>query len=77
MVTEDVLNLISEALEITNGSISLETNVGEVAEWDSIGWLTIISMLDERYGIQISSQEIRTIKKVKDLVDLVLTKKGS
>ncbi|NPV81335.1 MAG: acyl carrier protein [Firmicutes bacterium] len=72
-----MLNLISEALEITNGSISLETNVGEVAEWDSIGWLTIISMLDERYGIQISSQEIRTIKKVKDLVDLVLTKKGS
>lgn len=77
MTSEDILAVIYEALELTEDSLSMDTNVGDVAEWDSIGWLTIISILDERYGIQLSSQEIRSVSKVKDFVDVVLRKKGS
>lgn len=77
MVAEDVLKLVCEALEIPDGSLAPETNVGDVEEWDSIGWLTIMSMLDEQFGVQVSSQEIRNVKKVGDFVRLVLEKKGS
>jgi len=69
---QDLLRLFCDALEIPEASLKSETNVSDVEEWDSIGWLTIMSMLDEQYGVQIESRQIRTVKKVQDLLDLIL-----
>lgn len=77
MDKEKILSLISEALEVDPAGINMETHIKDVLEWDSLGWLSIMSLLDEKYGVQISSSEMRDLSTAGDLVNLILQKRRS
>jgi len=68
----EVTAMIAEALEISSDDLSPETAIADVEEWNSIGWLTIMSLADERLNIQIGSRDIRGFKTVKDVTDYIL-----
>jgi acyl carrier protein len=72
--TRELFDLFTEGLERDPGSLQLETLINDIPEWNSIGWLSIISLLDERYGIQIGSKEIKSFKTVNDVVQYVNSK---
>lgn len=71
MSVNELLDLICESLEIETGTLTLETTIESVEEWNSVGWLTIMSEVDERFGIQMPSKEIRAMKTVADLVNYI------
>jgi acyl carrier protein len=77
MNSDELLGLFAEALEADNSNISLETAIGDVPEWTSLAWLSIMSLLDERYGIQLSAREIRSFKTVRDAVACISAKNGT
>jgi acyl carrier protein len=68
----EMLNLIAEALEVEPGTITAETKIADVDEWNSIGWLTIMSLVDERLNVQINSKDVRGFKTAGEVVDHVL-----
>jgi acyl carrier protein len=74
MSHNDVLALFAEALEVDPGKLSMDTRIEDVEEWNSIGWLTIMSMVDEQLGVQIESKAIRGFKTVREVVDYLGTK---
>jgi len=74
MTANDALTLFTEALEESPGFISMDTVIADVPEWTSLVWLTIMSMLDEKYNVQLSTKEIRSFKTVKDAADLLMAK---
>ena len=74
MNSDELLGLFAEALEADKSSISTETVIGDVPEWSSLVWLAIMSLLDERYGIQLSAKEIRSFKTVRDVVECITAK---
>lgn len=67
-----LFDLICEALELPAGSVNAETRVDSIGEWDSLGWLNILSLLEERYGVMLEAQEIRRIATAGELYDLVV-----
>jgi acyl carrier protein len=71
MTEDDMIGLIAEALEVPPGSLSLQTEVAAVDEWGSLGWLTLMSILDERHGVSLSTSDIDSIAKVSDLAALL------
>ena len=77
MNSDELLGLFVEALEADKSTISMETLIADVPEWSSLVWLSIMSLLDERYGIQLSAREIRSFKTARDVVDCIMTKIGT
>lgn len=69
MSTNELLELFAEGLEVDASALSMDTRIADVEEWNSIGWLTIMSLVDERLGVQIESKAIRGFETVQELVD--------
>ena len=46
MTNHELIQLFAEALEIEASSIDSEKAIAEYAEWNSLAWLTIMSLLD-------------------------------
>ncbi len=66
---QELVDLFAEGLEVDASSLSPDTRIADVEEWNSIGWLTIMSLVDERLGVQIESKAIRSFQTVRDVVD--------
>ena len=47
MNLQEKLTLIEEVLDVAEGSLTPETLLAEVDEWDSIAALSLVVMLDE------------------------------
>jgi len=69
-----LIELFAEGLEVEPAALSPETRIADVEEWNSIGWLTIMSLVDERLGVQIESKAIRGFQTVQDVIDYLGTK---
>jgi len=74
MNSDELLGLFAEALEADISVVSINTMIGDMPEWTSLVWLSIMSLLDERYGIQLSAREIRSFKTVKDAIECITAK---
>ena len=76
MITEgDALKWVAEIFEQPDGQLTLETPREDVPVWDSLGTLTLMAGLDEKYGIMLSDTELRDMKRVGDIIE-VLRREG-
>ncbi len=73
MKAEDFINELKEALEIEDEDqeITLETNLKELEEYDSLSVLSIIAMVDKNFDKQIPSSDFIKITTIKSLMDLI------
>lgn len=62
------LALIEEVLDVEEGSLTAETPLDSVEEWDSIAMLSLIAMLDDEFGKTITGKELRALKTVADIL---------
>jgi len=68
-------NFAAEFVDTPANQITFDTDYKSLGEWDSLMALTIISMVDEKYGLRITGNELRSCQSVRDLHDLVATLK--
>jgi len=68
-MTKELIELFAEALEVEPSSLTADTQIADVAEWNSLAWLTIMSMVDENYNVQLSATEIRSFKAVGEIIN--------
>ena len=73
MKAEVFINELKEALEIEDEDqeITLETNLKELEEYDSLSVLSIIAMIDKNFGKQMSSADFVKITTVSSLMELI------
>ena len=74
MTTDELLSLFTEAIEAEPGALAADTRIADVPEWNSLGWLTIMSELDDRLGIQLGSRDIQGFRTVRDVMDYINAK---
>ena len=71
MNIEEALEWIAEVFEESPGRISATTLRKEIPGWDSLGTLSLIAALDERFDIHLSEQDIAAIQGVTDLFEIL------
>jgi len=73
MNTKDFINELKEDLEIEDEDqeITLETNLKDLEEYDSLSVLSIIAMIDKNFGKQIPSSDFSKITTVSSLMELI------
>ena len=67
------LEVITEALEIEDRAIQLTDNFKEFDEWDSLAQLTLIAELDDNFGVTISTDELRKIHTLQELLNHIIS----
>jgi acyl carrier protein len=71
MNVEEALNWIAEVFEEAPGRLKAETLRKDVATWDSLGTLTLIAGLDERFDVHLSEKEIEGMQSVADILEIL------
>lgn len=54
----DVKTVIAEALGIDRELVTDDLAYGDLPEWDSMGHMNVMMALEERYGIEITTDTI-------------------
>ena len=65
---EEKLALIAEALDAEKELIKQQVALEELEEWDSMGIIAVISMLDKKYKVQLKADQIKALKTVNDIL---------
>ena len=55
---EQYIKIFSEALNISNENFSKNLKYNDIPEWDSIGHMTLVAALEEKYKISIDTDDI-------------------
>lgn len=71
----EALDWVSELFEEKPGRITPETARSEIAAWDSLGVLSLMAGLNQKFEIVMSNEEIAGIQFVADILS-VLKKSG-
>ena len=66
---EEKLTLIADALDAEKELITPEKTLEELEEWDSMGVIAVISMLDKKYNVQLKADQIKALKTVNDILE--------
>ena len=66
----EFIEKFKEALDI-EGEFDINVELEEFEEWDSMGYISIMSMLDEEYGKEVNASQLKDCKTLADLYKLV------
>jgi acyl carrier protein len=71
MTQAEALAWVADAFQESVEKLSIETPRTEIAMWDSLGVLTLMAELDEKFDLVVSDQEMRAMTKVGDILSLL------
>ena len=66
---DKIIALIEELLKVPAGTITEETQIKDVEEWDSLAHVMIIGELEEKLGVSIPLDEAVEIVDMKELLE--------
>ena len=66
----EFIEKFKEALDI-EGEFDINVELEEFEEWDSMGYISVMSMLDEEYGKEVDANQLKACKTLADLYELV------
>lgn len=69
MVIEEKLDLIAETLDTDRENLTPATELLSLDEWDSMGVISTITMLDRRFKKVLSAEQIEQLITVQDILD--------
>ncbi len=66
---EKIITLIEGALDVPAGTITEDTEIKDVEQWDSLAHVMIIGELEEKLGISIPMEEAIELTGMKELLE--------
>ncbi len=71
MVAEKVKQILSEQLSIDESEITLDADIAEDLGADSLDVVDLIMTIEDEYGIEISDEDVESVKTVGDFVKYI------
>jgi len=69
MSNTEKLAILEEMLDIEEGTLKEDTLLADIDEWDSMAIISLIALLDEKFGKSLSSAQIKQFKVVQDILN--------
>ncbi len=71
MINEEKMRLIEEALELDENSLTEDTVLDDIVQYDSMGKLSLIVLCDDEFDKKLTGEQINAFKTVKDILDFM------
>ncbi len=65
------IELMNKTLEVGEESVAMNERLQDNPRFDSLGTLMVLLMLEDEYGVIISSEEFQGFKSINDLYEYV------
>ena len=65
------IELLKDILEIEDRDLNLTDEFRQYPEWDSLGYLELIAMMDEEFGVAIENDDFGKLITLQDLINEV------
>jgi acyl carrier protein len=60
----DIQTLVAEALQIPAGEATPDLAFGDLPQWDSMGHMEVMLLLEERYAVEINADTIASLTSI-------------
>lgn len=67
----EVINIVSNILNIKRSKITENSGINTIEEWDSLKHMQIISAIEEEYKIEFSEEQLIKSNNVKKLINSI------
>ena len=71
MTQEQALRWVAALFSEPPHKVTPDTASIDIAEWDSLGMLTLLASLDRDFGIVLSDDEVQGMKRVADILEIL------
>lgn len=68
MTQEEKIALLEDMLELDANTLTPETELSAIEEYDSMAKLSLIVLMDEECGKKLTGEQIRAFKTVQDVL---------
>lgn len=75
-IIAELTPLFREVLDVPDLVLTPETRAGDVPGWDSAAHITLVVVVEQRFGVHFNTAEIEELHNVGDLARLIAQKKG-
>lgn len=72
MTEAEALKWIAGLFEMPGG-VNANTPRDQIPAWDSLGVLTLMAALDEKFSLVVGDEQLRDMSRVQDILDLLRT----
>jgi acyl carrier protein len=69
LLTGQVQTLLAEVFEVPIQQVTPELEFGDLPQWDSLGHMDLMMRLEERFGVEISTETIAELVSVPAICD--------
>ncbi len=73
MSEQEFIGAFEEILEMAPGTLAGTAKLDELDRWDSVAMVTLMSVVDEKCGVQLSPRKVAGCLTVQDLYGLTQT----
>lgn len=73
MTANEFLRLLADTLGLSE-KIALNARRNDIKEWDSMGQIQILSMLEERFGLKLEMEDLVALESVEDIIRILNSK---
>lgn len=73
-IEQFVANFAAQFEDTDASEISIKTAFRDLEEWSSFAMLSIIAMVNEKYHVKLTGEDIRNSKTLEDLYKIVISK---
>lgn len=71
MTNQEKIALLEEMLELDKGALNEDAVLADIDEWDSMAALSLIVLMDEKFGKELSGKQIISFVTIKDILDFM------
>ena len=71
MTEQEKIALLEETLELDEGTLTANTVLADVDEYDSMAKLSLIVMMDDEFGVKLTGEVIKGFETVGDILKLM------
>ena len=68
MTDKEKIALIEETLDLDKGTLTPDTVLDDVDEYDSMAKLSLIVLFDDEFGKKLTGDEVKSFKTVADIL---------
>ncbi len=72
MSEQEKIAMLEETLELDEGTLTADTVLADVEEYDSMAKLSLIVMMDDEFGVKLTGDMIKGFETVGDILKLMV-----
>jgi acyl carrier protein len=71
MTVEEKITLLEETIEAEEGTLTADTLLEDIDEYDSMAKLSIIVMMEDEFDKKLTSVDFKSFRTVGDILDMM------